>query len=64
MRLINAHTLKLEEVWDETVEQYAILSHRWENAEVSFHDMQDSGRREVSFQDLQSLKPKSFASTP
>lgn len=30
MWLINAHTLKLEEVWSENIKQYAILSHRWE----------------------------------
>ena len=41
MRLINAHTRKLEEVWDENVKKYAILSHRWENGEVSYHDMQN-----------------------
>lgn len=39
MRLINAHTLKLEEFWDEKT--YAILSHRWGDGEVSFGDMQD-----------------------
>ena len=41
MRLINAHTLKLEEFWDETSKEYAILSHRWEGGEVSFQDMQE-----------------------
>ena len=41
MRLINAHTLKVEEFTSENVEQYAILSHRWENGEVSFQDMQN-----------------------
>ena len=40
MRLINAHHLKLEEVRDENVKEYAILSHRWEDGEVSFLDMQ------------------------
>ena len=41
MRLINAHTWKLEEVWSEEVKTYAILSHRWQEEEVSFKDMQD-----------------------
>lgn len=41
MWLINAHTLKLEEVWGESVKEYAILSHRWEDGEVSFQDMQN-----------------------
>ena len=36
MRLINAHTLNLVEVNDETEKPYAILSHRWEAEEVSF----------------------------
>jgi hypothetical protein len=36
MQLINAYTLKLEEVWDENVKEYAILSYRWEDGEVSF----------------------------
>lgn len=40
MRLINAHTLELEEFWDETVKEYATLSHRLEVGEVSFQDMQ------------------------
>lgn len=41
MWLIDAHTLKLEEVWDENVKEYAILSHRWEDGEVSFQQMQN-----------------------
>ena len=41
MWLINAQTLRLEEVWDERKARYAILSHRWEDEEVSFRDMQN-----------------------
>ena len=41
MRLINAYTLELEEFPDERGTKYAILSHRWEDGEVSFQDMQD-----------------------
>lgn len=41
MRLINAHSLQLEEVWDENEKQYAILSHRWEDGDVGFFQMQD-----------------------
>ena len=41
MRLINARTLKLEEVEDETEKEYAILSHRWQDGEVSFSDIQN-----------------------
>lgn len=41
MRLINAKTLELEEIWGENENAYAILSHRWEGGEVSFKDMQN-----------------------
>ncbi|KAL8782558.1 MAG: hypothetical protein Q9213_005283 [Squamulea squamosa] len=41
MWLINARILTLEEVWDEADREYAILSHRWEEEEVSFKDMQN-----------------------
>ena len=41
MWLINARTLQLEEVWGEKYHSYAILSHRWEDGEVSFRDMQN-----------------------
>ncbi|KAI4232925.1 MAG: hypothetical protein L6R40_007247 [Gallowayella cf. fulva] len=40
MWLINVLTLKLEEFWGERIPEYAILSHRWEDEEVSFKDMQ------------------------
>ncbi|KAL8838637.1 MAG: hypothetical protein Q9170_002045 [Blastenia crenularia] len=38
--LINTSTLKLEEVCDERTKIYAILSHRWEDEEISFNEMQ------------------------
>ncbi|MCJ1325035.1 hypothetical protein MMC10_001697 [Thelotrema lepadinum] len=41
MRLIEAKTLKLVEVLGENVKEYAILSHRWGEQEVSFRAMQD-----------------------
>ena len=40
MRLINAHTLKLEEFLNDKVQPYAILSHRWSDSEMSLLDMQ------------------------
>ncbi|KAG9231096.1 heterokaryon incompatibility protein-domain-containing protein, partial [Amylocarpus encephaloides] len=40
MRLINAKTYALEEFWDEHAEKYAILSHRWEDGEVSLQDIE------------------------
>jgi hypothetical protein len=37
MRLLNATTLELEEFWNSTATPpYAILSHAWEQQEVSF----------------------------
>ncbi|KAL8997680.1 MAG: hypothetical protein Q9169_003087 [Polycauliona sp. 2 TL-2023] len=41
MWLINAHTLRLEEFLGEKAKEYVILSHRWEDDEVSFKDMQN-----------------------
>lgn len=41
MWLINAHTLSLEEVWDETEKPYAILSHRWGDGEVNWKSIQN-----------------------
>ncbi|PMD29348.1 HET-domain-containing protein, partial [Hyaloscypha variabilis F] len=40
MRLINTSTLVLE-TFGEAVPSYAILSHRWNDVEVSFQDLQD-----------------------
>jgi hypothetical protein len=40
MRLLNTETLLLEEFSEELVPQYAILSHRWGDEEVSFQDFQ------------------------
>lgn len=40
MHLINARTFKLEEFWNNKVQPYAILSHRWGNGEISLLDMQ------------------------
>jgi hypothetical protein len=40
MRLINTSSLELEEFLDDRAQTYAILSHRWEDDEVSLQDMQ------------------------
>jgi Heterokaryon incompatibility protein (HET) len=40
MRLLNTSTLQLKEYFDSNIPPYAILSHRWENEEVTFQDMQ------------------------
>lgn len=39
MRLINTTTFELQEFFD-NIPHYAILSHRWEDGEVSFQDFQ------------------------
>ncbi len=40
MRLINTHTLDIEEFEGQKVPPYAILSHRWEDQEVLFQDIE------------------------
>lgn len=42
MRLINLHTLNLEEIWDQDAIKYAIPLHRREDGELSFQVMQNS----------------------
>jgi hypothetical protein len=42
MRLLNTRTLELCEFVDRPEENYAILSHTWEDEEVTFADMQRS----------------------
>ena len=46
MRLINVKTLDLEQHYGRDIPPYAILSHRWEDQEVSFYDWQHS-REEI-----------------
>lgn len=41
MHLINTTTLQLHTVIDEEEEEYAILSHRWQDEEVLYDDMRD-----------------------
>ena len=42
MRLINARTLQMEEVWHENAKEYSILLHRWlDHGEVSFQNIQN-----------------------
>lgn len=41
MRLINTETLELHEVYSIKTAAYAILSHRWDEGEVSFQDLRD-----------------------
>jgi hypothetical protein len=53
MRLLNAVTLQLEEFFDTDLPPYAILSHRWQDDEVSFQHIQDgSGPRKKGYAKL------------
>jgi hypothetical protein len=47
MRLIHTSKLKLHEFFGAQIPPYAILSHRWENAEVTFQDLRDEKRIEL-----------------
>ncbi|OAQ60523.1 het domain-containing protein [Pochonia chlamydosporia 170] len=46
MRLINVKTLEIEIFAESTVPDYAILSHTWEDEEVSYQDMSQPGASE------------------
>jgi hypothetical protein len=41
MRLLNTETREIREFFGITTPKYAILSHRWEEDEVSFQDVRD-----------------------
>ncbi|KAI1083401.1 HET-domain-containing protein [Whalleya microplaca] len=45
MRLINCHSLQLQEFHGRNVPYYAILSHTWDDEEVSFEDFGGDDRR-------------------
>jgi len=48
MRLLNAKTLQLKEFLEDSSKlRYAILSHRWGEEEISFHDM-TSGNPDIT----------------
>ena len=54
MRLINTSTLCLEWFFGEAVPYYAILSHRWNDVEVSLQDFQDgTGKNMVGYLKIQ-----------
>jgi hypothetical protein len=54
MRLINTSTLTLEIFLGEAVPDYAILSHRWNDVEVSFQDLQDGeGEKMAAYSKIQ-----------
>src|ERR1700759_4216772 len=45
MRLLNCETLELEEFIGENVPTYAILSHTWENEEITFQEVSSGSQR-------------------
>ena len=53
MRLINTKTLKIEEFFDGHAPQYAILSHRWVDGEVTLQEMQaETGTTKSGYQKI------------
>jgi hypothetical protein len=44
MRLMDTTTFKLEEFFGSQIPYYAILSHRWEDEEVTFQNLQMESR--------------------
>lgn len=48
MRLINTHTLELGEFLNEDDLEYAVLSNRWEDGEVTLQDV-ESGRAQICY---------------
>ena len=42
MRLLNTNTVQLHEFFDAEIPHYVILSHRWEDGEISFKDVTES----------------------
>ena len=47
MRLLNTLTLDLHEFFGSQIPPYAILTHRWEDAEVTFQDLQSGTQHEM-----------------
>lgn len=57
MRLLNTETRELEEYFDVDIPPYAILSHTWENDEVTFQDIQDGTfRRKAGFEKMENFR--------
>jgi len=48
MRLLNTTTLVLHEFFGSQIPYYAILSHRWEDGEVTFQDLKSEGRAHLA----------------
>ena len=46
MRLLNVHTLELEDFTEREVPRYCILSHRWGNDEVSYKEFRKGFKKD------------------
>lgn len=54
MRLINVHTLQLEEYFGNAIPPYAILSHTWGEEEVLFSELNDgTGKSKKGYEKIQ-----------
>lgn len=54
MHLVHTKTHQLHEFFGKNIPDYAILSHRWEDEEISFQDLKDGrGRRMTGFAKIQ-----------
>jgi len=49
MRLLNVHSLKLKEFFENQLPKYAILSHTWGNEEILFQDLAANPSRKVGY---------------
>ncbi|MCJ1459454.1 hypothetical protein MMC28_009833 [Mycoblastus sanguinarius] len=54
MRLLNTKTIRFEEFFDTKTPKYAVLSHRWAENEVEYHDFEESKKqRDLRFSKIQ-----------
>ncbi|KIW21556.1 hypothetical protein PV08_02136 [Exophiala spinifera] len=62
MRLLNCRTLQLEWFADDSIPEYAILSHRWDKGEVEFKDMRhlSKARRKEGFAKVRNSAKRAF----
>lgn len=56
MRLINTTTYELKEFLDSEVPPYAILSHRWENEEVTFKEFNRCSSKDKAKEGYKKIK--------
>lgn len=64
MRLINTHTVSLEEFIDQQVPPYAILSHTWDREEVTYEDMNMPDRTAIGKNGLLKIEESCRIASP